>query len=103
MQQQNPEESKVTEQEVDQIETLTITRGEYSALEQIYGLESSVHFMVMLARPDENGNFELKGTQSTFDALQTDLAEEIYSELSPKSRLSKLRKLYRRLQPDGEF
>jgi hypothetical protein len=99
-----PINTQIEKQEIDEdIETLTITYGEYAALDQIYGLSSEVHSMVMLARPDQDKNYVLTGTQSTFEALQSDLAEEIYSELSSKSNLKKLRRLYRRLVPDEDL
>jgi hypothetical protein len=85
-------------------ETLVITRAEYNALDLIYGLSPLVHSMVMLAENDsQSGRFTLKGSSETFEALQRDLSEEIYSELSPRTRLNSLRKIYRRLSPDGEF
>lgn len=82
---------------------LSITRGEYDALDAIRGLEASVHLMVMCARRQENGRFVLEGSQSAFDALQSDLSDEIYHELSPPSRIKQLRKLYQRLSPDSDL
>ena len=37
------------------------------------------------------------------DQLTSDLSEEIYYELSPKTRIKHLAKLYQRLSPDEEF
>ncbi len=85
------------------LETLIVSRAEYGALDAIRGLEASVHSMVMCAKLKSDGSWILKGSPSAFEALARDLCDEIYEELSPPSRLKHLRKLYRRLEPDGEF
>lgn len=87
--------------EVD-METLTVSKAEYAALDEIRGLDVLAHSMVMCAKPD-NDNWILRGTSSAFEALASDLFDEIYEELSPPSRRKHLRKLYRRLAPDGEL
>jgi hypothetical protein len=82
---------------------LLISRHEYDALMDIRGLESSAHLLVMLARPDASGQMVLEGPSPAFGALQNDLSDEIYHELSPPSRLKQLRRLYDRLAPDHDL
>lgn len=85
-------------------ESLTISHREYDALCDIRGLESSVHSMVMCARQDGTNNvWVLEGSSSAFVALQNDLSDEIYHELSPPSRIRQLRRLYERLSPDHDL
>jgi hypothetical protein len=84
-------------------EKLSISRGEYNALDEIRGLEATAYSMVVLAQQDSNGRYILEGAPSAFDALQSDLADEIYHELSPPTRLRQLRKLYDRLSPDNDL
>ena len=86
-----------------QTETLVLSRREYDALSDIYGLEPTVHSMVMLARPDQDGDFLLTGDEHAFEALQSDLFEEIYNEMSSTTKLRQLKKIYRRLCPDGDL
>lgn len=84
-------------------ESLTVSRREYGALCDIRGLESSAHSLVMCARPEGASNWVLEGPSQAFIALQNDLSDEIYNELSPPSRLRQLRKLYDRLSPDNDL
>jgi hypothetical protein len=83
-------------------EKLLITKAQYSALDNIRGLEQSVHFMVMCARETPKG-YVLEGDPDTFDHLQDDLSDEIYHEMSPPSRLKHLRSLMLRLEPDSDL
>ncbi len=84
-------------------ETLSVTKQEYNALDEIRGLSSDAHSMVMCATPSPSGRWILEGTSDAFNALTRDVAEEIYEQLSPPSRIKHLEKLYRRLSPDGEY
>ena len=88
---------------MSETEKLSITRAEYSALNDIRGLESSAHYMVILARMGTDGRYVLEGPSSAFDALRSDLSDEIYHELSPPTRLKQIRKVYSRLSPDDDF
>jgi hypothetical protein len=84
------------------IEILSITRAEYSALNYIEGLNQDAFYMVVQAKEDASGRYILRGTPATFDALEHDLFDEIDAELSPPSRLKHLRKLYLRLVPESD-
>ena len=84
-------------------EKLSITGKEYDALQDIRGLEESAHYMVMLAKRDGKGGYILEGRESAFQALQSDLSDEIYHQLSSPARLRQIRKLYDRLAPDCDF
>ncbi len=88
---------------MSETEKLSITRGEYHALNFIDGLGSSAFHLVVSARQSENGRYVLEGPSEAFDALQGDLNDEIYHELSPPTRLKQLRKLYLRLSPDSDL
>lgn len=84
-------------------EKLLITKSQYDALNYIRGLQQDAHYMVILAKEVENG-YVLEGTPETFDHLMADVSDEIYHELSPKSRLKHLRSLMCRLEPEaGDF
>ena len=87
---------------MNETEELSITKGEYNALNFIDGLESSVFNMVVQARQNANGRYTLSGPSSVFDVLQHDIFDEIDAELSPPSRLKHLRKLYLRLVPESD-
>jgi hypothetical protein len=83
-------------------EKLLITKSQYSALNEIRGLEQSVHAMVMTARPTPKG-WILEGASEAFGHLQSDLSDEIYHEMSPPSRLRHLRSLMNQLEPDSDL
>lgn len=70
---------------------------------EIRGLEEKAHYLVMAANQTANGRYLLKGSTEAFDNLTTDVSDEICYELSPKSQLNQLRRLYRRLSPGGDF
>lgn len=84
-------------------ERLSITKQEYDALSRISGLASDAYYMVMCAEPTKNGRWVLEGSSEAFDTLSSYLAEEIYEELSPPSRIRHLAKLYARLNPDSDL
>jgi hypothetical protein len=84
--------------ETDQVR-LSISKAEYYALSDLRGLEQSVQYMVIQAEKSATGRYILEGSEATFDSLQSDLSDEIFYELSPKTRLMQLRRLYRRLSP----
>lgn len=89
---------------MSELETLLITKEENFALNMMKGLESNAFYMVIGAKETEEGKFLLQGTPETFQALARDLYDEIEYELSPKSRLKHLGRLYCRLEPGaGEF
>ena len=102
MTQEQPETTKI-EMTASEREKLSITRAEYDALNEIRGLAEAAHYMVILAKQSSNGRFILEGSSEAFDALTSDLSDEIYHELSPKTRLRHLRKLYDRLSPDNDL
>lgn len=81
----------------------TITKSQEYALNMIYGLSSKAFHLVVMAEHDESGRTTLSGTEDEFEALISDLAEEIYSELSPKTRLKHLISLYSKLRPDYDI
>ena len=81
-------------------EKLTITSSQYDALNDIRGLDEKAFYLVVGATHDKSGRYILHGKTEAFDALARDVADEIYYELSPKSRLKHLRTVYRRLEPD---
>ncbi len=83
-------------------EKLLITKAQYGALDNIRGLEESVHYMVIAAKETPNG-YLLVGEPETFDHLQSDLSDEIYHQMSPPSRLKHLRSLMYRLEPDSDL
>ena len=59
--------------------------------------------MVIAAKQTADGRYVLEGSSETFEHLTRDLFDEVYEELSPKSQLKHLAKLYRRLCPDGDL
>jgi len=83
-------------------EKLTITASQYDALNDMRGLDEKAFYLVVGATADKSGRYILHGKTEAFDALARDVADEIYYELSPKSRLKNLRTLYRRLEPDSD-
>jgi hypothetical protein len=89
--------------EDSEIEKLSITKNEYHALNMIEGLDSRAFHLVVAAKESENGRYLLAGPSEAFNALQSDVSDEIYYELSPKSRLKDLKRFYRRLSPDSDF
>jgi hypothetical protein len=103
MQKTETSQTQSESKEIEDLETITVTQAEYSALDEIYGLSPSVHSMVMIADRDQKGNYRLKGSTSAFEALQSDLFEEVYNEIGSASHRKQCRKLYRRLAPDGEL
>ena len=81
---------------------LLITKSQYNALEDIRGVEQSVHFMVMTAKETPKGHV-LSGDSETFDHLQSDLSDEIFYKMSPPSRLKHLRSLMYQLEPGSDL
>lgn len=84
-------------------EQLSITAREYDALEDLRGLKEGAHYLVMTTHKTNDGEYILQGSPKAFDELISDLSDEIFCELSPPRRLAQLRKLYRRISPDGDF
>jgi len=84
----------------EEIEKVTISKTEHHALSMIKGLSEAAHYMVILAKEDGHGRYILEGEGETFDSLASDLADEIYYELSPKSRLKALSRLYDKVSPE---
>jgi hypothetical protein len=82
---------------------IKITKAQYSALNDIRGLEQDVHYMVVLAKEDPSGGYVLEGTEKTFDSLVSDLYDEVEYEMQPKSKLKHLRELICEIHPDGDF
>jgi len=82
-----------------EIEEVLITKSQYNALNEIRGLHQDAFHMVVGAKEYSNG-YVLKGTAQTFDHLRADVSDEVYHELSPKSRLKHLRTLMSRLEPE---
>ena len=70
-----------------------ITKAQYSALNDIRGLQEDAHYMVILAKEDAKGGYVLEGTEKTFDGLVSDLYDEVEFEMQPKSKLKYLRQL----------
>ena len=87
----------------DDIDSLSITEREYSALMDIRGLQEKAHMMVMTSSRESSGHYILRGSERAFDELAHDLSEEIEFDLSPKSSRRQLAKLYSRLRPDDFF
>ena len=81
-------------------ERMQISAREYGALFDIRGLQESAYFMVMTANRKPDGSYMLVGSPKAFDELRYDLSEEIEFELSAKSKLRHLAKIYDRLSPD---
>ena len=84
-------------------ESLSITKQEYNALNEIRGLSSEAFYMVISAQSTKNGRYVLEGSSEVFDSLASDLSDEIFYELCPKSHLKHLARLYRRLSPDSDL
>ena len=82
---------------------IKITKAQYSALNDIRGLQQDAHYMVILAKDLPDGGYVLEGTEETFDHLVTDLYEEVEFEMQPKSKLKHLRSLICEIQPEGNF
>ena len=82
---------------------IKITKAQYSALNDIRGLQQDAHYMVILAKEDPSGDYILEGTEKTFDGLVSDLYDEVEFEMQPKSKLKYLRQLIGEIHPDGEF
>lgn len=85
---------------VSDLDSLSISEREYGALIDIGGLQEKAHMMVMTVTRKSNGGYVLKGRPQAFDELAYDLSEEIEGELSSRSNLRQLAKLYNRLRPD---
>lgn len=84
-------------------DSISITQREYAALIDIRGLQEKAHMMVMTAKREPDGRHVLQGSPKAFSELAHDLSEEIEFELSPRSNLKQLAKLYNRLIPDDFF
>ncbi len=81
---------------------IEITKLQYSALNDIRGLQQGAHYMVILANETDKG-YVLEGTEKTFDHLVRDLYDEVEFEMQPRSALKHLRSLIYKIQPDGDF
>jgi hypothetical protein len=84
-------------------EKFLITSDENHALNMIRGLSQDAFYMIIGAKEQKTGGYVLEGTPELFDELARDLWDEIEYQLSPKSRLKHIEKLYCRLTPDSEF
>ena len=87
---------------MNEIEKVTITKTEHHALSMIRGLSEDAHYMVILAKQGSSGRYILEGKEQAFDNLATDLSDEIFYELSPKSRLKTLNRVYDKVAPECE-
>ena len=85
----------------DEIERISVSKVQLHALNQIRGLsEKAFNLVVCGEKITASGKYYLEGSTDAFDALARDVAEEIYCQLSPPSRLNHLKSLYRKLEPD---
>ena len=84
----------------EEIERIGITRPQIDALEGIFGLSEKAFHLLMGATKTSSGRWYLEGPSESFDALVSDLSDEIYHEMSPPSQLKHLQKLYDRLSPE---
>jgi hypothetical protein len=84
-----------------ELEKLLITKSQWSALNEVRGLHQDAFHMVITAKEYQNG-YVLEGTPEAFSHLRSDISDEVYHELSPKSRLRYLRTLMNRLEPEGD-
>jgi len=89
------------EKEKDELERVSISKAQLAALNEIYGLSEKAFYLIVTGeRKTPSGHYYLEGTTEQFDALASDLSDEIYNELSPKTRLKHLRTLYNKINPD---
>lgn len=79
-----------------------ITKAQYSALNYMRGLESSVFYMIVAANESKNG-YVLEGTEEEFRSLRTDLYDEVEYRMQPASRLKQLSTLIYKLEPDDDL
>jgi hypothetical protein len=88
--------------QMSETQKLTISSKEDYALNMMKGLEERAFSLVVGARPDGHGGSILEGPSEAFDALASDVSDEIHYQLSPRSRVKTLEKLYSRLAPDSD-
>ncbi len=67
-------------------ESFPVSKHEYHALNEIRGLSSDAFSLVVGATLNDKGHYILEGSAEAFDSLTKDVSDEIYYELSPKSR-----------------
>ena len=87
---------------MSEIEKVSITKSQYYALNEIRGFQQDAFYLIVGAKEYGNG-YLLEGPSEAFDHLAKDVSDEVYYELSPKSRLKHLRTLLRRLEPDADI
>lgn len=81
---------------------IKISKAEYHALNFVRGLTNDAHYMVILARENDDGHI-LEGTEETFSDLLHDLYDEVEYELQPKSRLKQIRSVIAKLEPEDDL
>ena len=85
--------------ENDALDEVLISRSQYSALNEIRGLDQDAFYMIVGAKEYSNG-FLLKGKQEVFSALVRDLYDEV--DIAPKTKAKTFRALIKKLEPDYE-
>ena len=81
---------------------VTLSNAQYSAVNNIRGLEQSAHYMVMTATQKEKA-WVLEGTEDTFDELLSDLYDEVEYKMQPAPKLRKILEVICEISPDSEF
>ncbi|MDQ3232478.1 MAG: hypothetical protein M3Q07_11705 [Pseudobdellovibrionaceae bacterium] len=79
-----------------------LTSKEYSALMDIRGLAQGAHFMVMCADRLPDDGWLLKGSHADFDALTSDLWEELDYNMAPKKNRAALRRIIDYITPEED-
>jgi len=81
---------------------VTLTSAQYSAVNNIRGLEQSAHYMVLTATQKDSG-WILEGTEDTFDELLSDMYDEVEYKMQPAPKLRKILEAICQISPDSEF
>ncbi len=80
--------------------TITLTKAQYRAVNDLRGLPEGAHMMVMCSRPTDKGGGILEGDESDFDELVSFIGESLADGMLSETRGRTLGSLCVKIDPD---
>lgn len=80
--------------------TITLTKAQYRAVNDLRGLPEGAHMMVMCSRPTDKGGGILEGDEADFDELVSFIGESLADGMLSETKARPLRSLCVKIDPD---